>query len=636
MLSFENGSFRIPKTGFGNGVLSFEFEDEVISTESAAWIPRGDSWETELSNGLLVQFQIDGDVLHASFRNGPRDGFLKKIHLDFAAGPMAEDYREYTHSRLFLEQTSGVKPVGRSTPFFEHNPPSYMVYLLAARNGEKNLLLAALPPHQGDFLVFQARHESKSLNGKFGLSIAVEEDRDLKPGMAFRLSPILFRVSGKNPLELLEELGDDYAALRTAPLKERAVGWNSWDQFHADISASDVLETQKRLDAFSEHKVRYYVVDDGWQIAYGAWTPNLKFPADLAEFCRKITAEGGIPGIWTAPLCVDNHYMFPHEWIVSTADGRFALDITRPEAAQYLHSVYRRLHAAGFRYFKVDFTNRILDVPRCHDMSMGRAGILRRTYEIIRSAIGPDSYFLGCCVPYEAAFGIVDAVRTTADIQIYWSAVQINMTSASARWWMHHRLWNNDSDFLVVRGEETSDAEFPNQSPFVTGRYASGPVLSKREAESLALALHMTGGDLLFSDNFLKLNDAGRKILKDVLALAPLNEAARPLDLFSAPAGKMPSLWFAPAAGKAAVFNWGGRTRAIYTETGAFRRTPSRQFLLESEGGGTRRGWLPVPRPRPARGNRNRDPLANDRAHVLTTGRAEGLASDLTCRRAWT
>lgn len=61
----------------------------------------------------------------------------------------------------------------------------------------------------------------------------------------------------------------------------------------------------------------------------------------------------------------------------------------------------------------------------------------------------------------------------------------------------------------------------------------------------------------MFSDNFLKLNDAGRKILKDALALPPLTGAARPLDLFSAPAGKMPSIWFAPEAGKAAVFNWG-------------------------------------------------------------------------------
>lgn len=268
MLLFENGTFRIPETGLGRGILSFEFENETITTESAVWVSCGNSWKTELKNGLQVQIQISGDILHASFRNGTQECFLKKIHLDFAAGLEVENYREYTHSRLFLEQASGVKPVGISTPFFEHNPPSYMVYLLAPRNGGKNLLFAALPPHQGDFLVFQARHESRSLNGKFGLSVTAEEDRSLKAGMEFKLSPVLFRVSEKNPLELLEELGDSYAALRTAPQKERAVGWNSWDQFHTDISAEDVLETQKKLDAFSEHKVRYYVVDDGWQIAY--------------------------------------------------------------------------------------------------------------------------------------------------------------------------------------------------------------------------------------------------------------------------------------------------------------------------------------------------------------------------------
>ena len=147
MLSFENGIFHIPETGLGNGVLSFEFENETVSTESAVWISSGGLWETELKNGLRARIQIEKDVLHISFRNGERECFLKKIHLDFAAGLDAEDYREYTHSRLFLEQTSGVKPVGMSTPFFEHNPPSYMVYLLAPRSGGKNLLFAALPPH---------------------------------------------------------------------------------------------------------------------------------------------------------------------------------------------------------------------------------------------------------------------------------------------------------------------------------------------------------------------------------------------------------------------------------------------------------------------------------------------------------
>ncbi len=54
MLSFENGIFHIPETGLGNGVLSFEFENETVSTESAVWISSGGLWETELKNDCII------------------------------------------------------------------------------------------------------------------------------------------------------------------------------------------------------------------------------------------------------------------------------------------------------------------------------------------------------------------------------------------------------------------------------------------------------------------------------------------------------------------------------------------------------------------------------------------------------
>lgn len=559
MLIFENGQFAWREGNLAGGKLVLQFDDGAISASEADWSCTDGIWSAGLINGLQLQFFIADDILHLSFQNAETKLFLKTITLEFAPTLEAGEYREYTHSRLFLEQCSGVKPVGLSTAMFEHNPPSYLAYLLAGKR--YHLLFAALPPHAGDFLVFQAVHAEKSLRGKFGVRVTVEEDRDIFPEMKFQVSPILFRRSDGNPLEMLEKLGDRYADARKIPLKERVVGWNSWDQLRSDVTAADVLRNQREFESLSTHNPRYCIVDDGWQISYGAWTPNMKFPADLSAFCREIVDRGGVPGIWTAPLTVSRSSMFPRNWTVPLPSGQYLLDITVPEAAEYLRSIYCRLREAGFRYFKIDFTNGILGVDRLHDMRAGRAGILRRFYHLIREAIGEDSYFLGCCVPFEPAFGIVDAVRTTADIQIYWSSIQINMVSQSARWWMQHRLWNNDPDFLVVRGPETAEGRFTEETPYVCGRYASGPVLNRREAMTLALAVYMSAGDLIASDEFSKLNEAGKKILQDVFALPALRYAARPCDLFTAPTGECPAVWYAAEAGYLAIFNWSDDVR---------------------------------------------------------------------------
>ena len=565
MLLFEERRFAFKETGLKSGIMTFVFADQQFTSDKLVWIAHPDGWQATLPNQLTVTMALKDDRLSMTFSNGQNALFLHEIVLSFPPVLDVDDYLEYTHSRLFLEQATGVKPVGTATSIFAHNPPSYMVYLLAPRSGGRSLLFAALPPNQGEFIVFQAIHESPAMRGRFGVKITAEQQRSIAPGANFALSELLFQASEENPIRQLEALGDCYAASRKISLKPVQRGWNSWDEFHTDIKADDVYRIQKELRDFSGGKINTFVVDDGWQIAYGAWTPNPKFPQDLSIFCRQVVEQGGTPGIWTAPLCLANGYMVPREWVATTPvpDRRWVLDITHPGAQTHVRQIYADLYRAGFRYFKVDFTNCILEAPKLYDMSYGKAGVLRKLYEIIREAIGPDSYFLGCCVPFEPAFGIVDAVRTTADIQIFWSCVEINMTSASGRWWMHRKLWNNDSDFLVVRGPETANQSFNGVSPLVSGQYASGPALSRREAMTLALAVYMTNGDLMFSDNFSKLNPSGKQILRDVLKLESLNRAAQPMDLFTSACGEIPSFWWDDESGKLAVFNWSEDLRVV-------------------------------------------------------------------------
>ena len=555
MIIFDNGKFELKGTPLKNGVLSIELESGTFTPSE--WTGKGNDWTVRFGNDFTLNLHTDDEILTMDCVNGSAKDFLKGICIEFPAAFQAADHREYTHSRLFLEQASGVKKVGLNTPYFMHNPPSYMLYLLSSEKEDGNYLFAALPPHQGDSIIFQAVHQTKDLRGRFGIRVFIEEDRDLDPKMPFKVSPILFRFTKEDPLKMLEELGDFYAARHELPLHPRSIGWNSWDQFRKHVTEEDMFQTQEKLNKFSGNRVKYFVIDDGWQLAYGAWIPNIKFPSGIEGFCKKITANGGIPGIWTAPLLSHDNNL-PKKWLVyAPRTKQFVLDITYPGVLDYVYSIYKRLADAGIRYFKVDFTNSIYEVPRLYDMREGRSGILRKLYSTIRKAIGPESYFLGCCVPYEPAFNIVDAVRTTADIQIFWSSVQINMTSASARWWMHKKLWNNDPDFFVLRGTETSTVKFSENRPYVPGDYASGPVLNKIEAKSLGLAVYMTGGDLFPGDDFQQLNEEGKKILHDLLDLPDPGEAAVPTDLFTMPHGSIPAFWYMKKNHMLAVFNWG-------------------------------------------------------------------------------
>ena len=300
MIVFDNGKFELKGTPLKNGVISIELESgKFIPSE---WTGDGNDWTVRFENGFLLNLHTDEEILFMDCVNGPGKDFLKGVSIVFPAAFQAADYREYTHSRLFLEQASGVKKVGLNTPYFMHNPPSYMVYLLASEKEDGNYLFAALPPHQGDSMIFQAEHQSKNLRGSFGVRIFIEEDRDLDPNMSFSISPILFRFAKEDPLKMLEDLGEVYAARHKLPLHPRSIGWNSWDQFRKYVSEDDMFQTQEKLNKFSGNRVKYFVIDDGWQLAYGAWIPNIKFPSGIEGFCKKITANGGIPGIWTAPL----------------------------------------------------------------------------------------------------------------------------------------------------------------------------------------------------------------------------------------------------------------------------------------------------------------------------------------------
>ncbi|MEI8079852.1 MAG: hypothetical protein WCH61_09535, partial [bacterium] len=156
-------------------------------------------------------------------------------------------------------------------------------------------------------------------------------------------------------------------------------------------------------------------IDDGWQNAWGDWTPDLKkFPNGMKPIADKITAAGMIPGIW---LCMVRSS--PKGAHPDGATTEF-LDSTHPAVREFIRQTLRDRYAEGYRYFKLDFVwPRIKDR---HDQKMTQLQVTRDLFRQFRAAIGEDSYMCACVGGFNrGAIGFADSFRIGTDSCIGWS-----------------------------------------------------------------------------------------------------------------------------------------------------------------------------------------------------------------------
>ncbi|WP_309484502.1 glycoside hydrolase family 36 protein [Streptomyces himalayensis] len=303
------------------------------------------------------------------------------------------------------------------------------------------------------------------------------------PGGVLRISsdaPVL-QLEGEDGATVQSALGAwaDGFARRARVSEERLTRaaptvWCSWYQYWNTVTEADI---HAELDAMDELDLPFGVVqiDDGYQAAPGDWLlPSDRF-ADLPGLVGRISGHGRRAGIWTAPLLLglgSRLYAEHPDWaVIDPASGEpvfagdaigdrcTALDVTNPAAAAYLSGVFEAMRGWGIAYFKIDFMYAAaLEGRRYADVTGVEA--YREALRIIRDAIGPDSYLVGCGAPLLPAAGFVDAMRVGPDIAAYWQAPgghpsepsQHNATrNVRARAWQHGRLWTNDPDCLMLR-----------------------------------------------------------------------------------------------------------------------------------------------------------------------------------------
>jgi alpha-galactosidase len=267
----------------------------------------------------------------------------------------------------------------------------------------------------------------------------------------------------------LARWADDFTAAEgVGPLRSPPTAWCSWYHYFEEVAQTDIEEN---LEAMGELDLPLDVVqiDDGYQAEMGDWLALSDRFASLPDIVGRIRAAGRRAGIWVAPFLMGERsaVLRDHpEWAIGgvspgTGWGQdlAALDVTHTGAEAYLREVFGTLREFGFDYFKIDFIYAGAMEGRRADTSVSGVDAYRHGLRVIRDAIGPEAYLLGCGAPILPSVGLVDAMRIGPDIGHHFEPLDGDLSQPSqraaaqnSRWraWQHGRFWVNDPDCLVA------------------------------------------------------------------------------------------------------------------------------------------------------------------------------------------
>ena len=377
----------------------------------------------------------------------------------------------------------------------------------------------------------------------------------------------------KNVREAIEAYATHIPPITPPP--QPPVGWSSWDYYFRAISLDDVIENMEEIcqdPALAQH-VKYIVVDDGWQVVWGEWYANHRFPGGIERLAEEIRSRGFVPGIWTAPVAVQKlskTALRSYEFLVKDEYGdpqgtefpdHYIVDPTHPLGREFIKETYTRLFEAGFRFYKVDFVSTLLRAKRFHDPTQGPYDVLRGLFSLIRECVTGESHILRVG-SMEVGPG-AHSMRLGADIHNQWTHVAWQCEDLQFLYWLHNRAGVLDPDFMIVRGQDTSleqetnvlnpKAHHPNPP-----RWRRGPTFTLDEARTWGSLVAVAGGSLFLSDRIRMLNEAGKEMIRRLIV--PTGVGGRPLDLCE---GFRPSVWLQQLEDtyRLLIVNWAGEAR---------------------------------------------------------------------------
>jgi len=355
--------------------------------------------------------------------------------------------------------------------------------------------------------------------------------------------------------------------------KDPMLGWWSWTAFYTKITEGTALTNAQWL---AQHLkplgYDYFHFDLGYAYTRSEYaTPNAsQFPRGMRDLTHNICRLGLKVGVWTAPFEVgERAWIYEHhkDWLVHNAHGDpisignaeevqgerlFVLDVTHPDAQEYLRKTYRTLAREwGARYIKLDFMDNTAIEGYYHRPNTTALEAQRIGLEIIRETVGEDVLLDKDGSPMLNPVGLVDEGRVSQDTGHAFLRSKEAAPGIAARYYMHRNFFIDDPDAFTVSRQLLEE------------RSIEAPLTLSEAQVSIALAA-MSGGMFEIGDDLPTLgNDAERVALlknPDLLAIVKLGRAALPLDLLTySEKDEQPSVFLLRESRRQcilAVFNW--------------------------------------------------------------------------------
>jgi len=339
------------------------------------------------------------------------------------------------------------------------------------------------------------------------------DERLLSPGETLTLEPVWLMLAARPANDLGRYAAA--AAAETPPLDASPAtpfGWGTWYDYFSQIDAATVLANCRRLlELFPEEPGMVCQIDDGYETLFGEYESYTEgFPEGVAPVAGEIRALGLTPGIWLAPLLVDERsaLLDEHpEWFLLNRDGEpvvfhdllsskwfRVLDVTEAGAAAHLREMIATKVGEGFGYLKLDFLFAGAYEAAYADGSTSLEAY-HRAMEIIREAAGANVFLLASGEPWLPSLGHVHAARDSSDVGGAFPGIPLYTTMVNLARYHGVRgvtdgVWfANDPDNLVIREPLTdSQAELSMAMTYLAGPTLLGDSLVELSTARTALA----------------------------------------------------------------------------------------------------------------------------------------------------
>ena len=401
----------------------------------------------------------------------------------------------------------------------------------------------------------------------------IELNVPLPAGESIASERVMF-AAGSNYYLQLDNYGEAIRDLHHARVSsDNLLGWWSWTAFYTKITQGTALtNAQWQAEHLKIAGYDYFHFDLGYGYSRGEYaTPNAsQFPRGMWDLTRRISRLGLNIGVWTAPFEVgERAWIYEHhkDWLVHNAHGDpipigdaeevkgerlFVLDVTNPDAQEYLRQTYRTLTREwGARYIKLDFMDNTAIEGYYHRPNTTALEAQRIGLEIIRKAVGDDVLLDKDGSPMLNPVGLVDEGRISQDTGHAFQRSKEAAPGIAARYYMHRNFFVTDPDAFTVSRQLLEE------------RTIEAPVTLNEAQVSIALAA-VSGGMFEIGDDLPTLGSDPERVAlvknPDLLAMAKLSQAAVPLDLITyADKEEQPSVFLLREDQRQsilAVFNW--------------------------------------------------------------------------------